>query len=206
MGALGQFGIPPSTVAQLLVGLASPNLPGATTPVAVVVPAENDLGPGAAPELLLTYRNFGRVSFFGADISTQYLVTDNLNIFANLSWTSDNFFTAEDIGEENPDLVVSLNAPKVKTRLGFSARTPGGFSFGAAGRYTDGFPVRSGPYVGEVESFFLLDANVGYDFFRYAPGLRFDVTVQNLLDENHREFIGAPRLGRMALARLTYSL
>lgn len=206
MGALSQFGLPPELVAQLLVGLASDNLPSATTPVAVVIPQENDLGPGAPPELLLSYRNFGQVSFFGADISTLFMATDNLDIFANLSWTSDNFFTADDLGEENPDLVVSLNAPKIKGRLGFNARTSPGISFGAAARYTDGYPVRSGPYVGEVDSFFLLDLNLGYDFRQYAPGLRFDVTVQNVLDENHREFIGAPRLGRMALARLTYTL
>jgi outer membrane receptor for ferrienterochelin and colicins len=206
MGALNQFGLPPQMVAQLLVGLAGPNLPSATTPVAVVIPAENDLGPGSSPELMLSYRNFGRVSYFGSDIAAQYVATDNLNFFGNLSWTSDNFFTADELGEDNPDLVVSLNAPKIKARLGFSARTAGGFLFGAAGRYTDGFPVRSGPYVGEVDSFFLLDANVGFDFHRHAPGLRFDVTVQNVLNEDQREFVGAPRLGRMALARLTYTL
>jgi outer membrane receptor for ferrienterochelin and colicins len=91
MGALAQFGLPAEVVAQLLVGLAAPNLPGATTPVAIVVPAENDLGAGSAPELMMSYRNFGRVSFFGADVSTQFLATDNLNIFANLctraGWT-----------------------------------------------------------------------------------------------------------------------
>jgi iron complex outermembrane receptor protein len=39
-----------------------------------------------------------------------------------------------------------------------------------------------------------------------VPGLRLDVTVQNALDNDHRQFIGAPKIGRLAIARLTYRL
>jgi len=75
-----------------------------------------------------------------------------------------------------------------------------------SGRYTEGFPVQSGSYVGDIDSYFLLDAGAGYAFDRVAPGLRLDVTVQNVLNNEHREFIGAPRIGRFAMARLTYTL
>ena len=48
--------------------------------------------------------------------------------------------------------------------------------------------------------------NVGYDLGRYAAGMRFDIAVTNLLDNEHREFIGAPEIGRMAMARISYTL
>jgi outer membrane receptor for ferrienterochelin and colicins len=65
--------------------------------------------------------------------------------------------------------------------------------------------VESGPYVGDVESYFLMDVGVGYDFGRSVAGLRVDMTVQNVLDNVHREFYGAARIGRMGIARLTYT-
>ena len=39
-----------------------------------------------------------------------------------------------------------------------------------------------------------------------APGLRIDVVAQNVLGEEHREYIGSPMLGRLITARLTYTI
>lgn len=80
------------------------------------------------------------------------------------------------------------------------------FSVSASGRYTDAFEIRSGPYVGLLESYFQADVGFGYDFDSYVRGMRIDVGVSNVLDDDHREFIGAPRLGRMAIARVTYNV
>jgi len=99
-----------------------------------------------------------------------------------------------------------LNAPKFKTKFGFRYSRPLGASFNVAGRYIQGFPVLSGPFIGTVDDYFLLDIGAGYDLGKYAAGLRLDFTIQNLFDNDHREFIGAPKIGRMALARLTYSI
>jgi iron complex outermembrane receptor protein len=62
------------------------------------------------------------------------------------------------------------------------------------------------PDVGGLDNYFLLDLSAGYDLNAFSPGLRIDVTLQNVLNNKHREFIGAPELGRLALARLTYTL
>ena len=45
------------------------------------------------------YKNFGEIEFYGADISTEYAATDNISLFANYSWLSQNFFEKTDIGE-----------------------------------------------------------------------------------------------------------
>ncbi len=205
-GTLALFGVSPEAAAGLIVGLAGDALPSASTPVAIVQPRENNAGPGNTPELMLTLRNFGKVSFYGADIAFQYLANDQLSVFGNLSLVSDDFFDDEELEEDGTGLELALNAPALKGSAGFRYTLDSGLTFNAAGRYTDGFPVRSGPYAGDVDSYFLLDLGVGYDLNDVAPGLRVDFSVSNVLDEFHREFVGAPEMGRMGMGRLTYTI
>ncbi len=205
-GTLALFGVSPEAAAGLIIGLAGDALPSASTPVAIVQPSENNAGPGNTPELMLTYRNFGKVSFYGADIAFQYLASDQLSLFGNLSLVSDDFFDDEELEEDGNDLELALNAPALKGSAGFRYTMESGLSINAAGRYTDGFPVRSGPYSGDVESYFLLDVGVGYDLGDVAPGLRVDFSISNVLDKFHREFVGAPQMGRMGMGRLTYTI
>lgn len=202
---LAQLGATPEQIAQLLVGLAQPNLPAAGTPFAIVAPNENAPQPGQTPELMLAYRNFGNIDLWGFDLALQVLVTDRWTFFGNLSVVSDDFFDNEELDEPGTNLSLALNAPTYKSKLGFNYSVPFGISFNAAGRYVKGFPVLSGPYVGDLDNYFLLDIGGGYDLGRYAPGLRFDLLIQNILDNDHREFIGAPKIGRLAMARLSYS-
>lgn len=214
---LQQAGLPPDQVAALLAGLVGGAL--ANTPAAVVQPDQPVLPTDNQNEVgaLISYRNFGTVTYYGVDVALEVRATDRLRLFGNASFVSDDFFDNEELDEENADLALALNAPKTKAKGGFSYSVPRGLSFNASARYTEGFPVLSGPYVGGlpapygtgeggVEDHFLLDVGVGYDFEKYVPGLRLNVTVQNALDNEHRQFIGATQLGRLALARLTYSL
>lgn len=203
--ALEQQGIPPSALAGLIMHLADDRLPSPNTPVALVQPMENNAGAGQMPELMMTYRNFGRVAFYGLEAATQVELTDRASVHGALAYVSDDFFDHEELGEEDADLFVSLNAPTLRTGLGVYYRIPNGPSFSLGGRYTEEFAVRSGPYNGVVDDAFLLDVGAGYDFGRHVPGLRLDLTVQNLLDHQHREFIGAPKMGRLGLARFSYS-
>ncbi len=206
LAALGQTGITPATVAQVLGGLVGGSL--ADSPVAVIQSDQEVLAPGTVNSVggFAAYRNFGNINYWGIDASLQILANDNLSLFANLSLVSDDFFDNTELDEENIDLQLALNAPTFKTKVGGAYRLPGGLSLNASARYTEGFPVRSGSdYIGEVDSYFLVDLGAGYNFENSVPGLRLDFTIQNLLNNEHREFIGAPQLGRMGLARLTYT-
>ena len=192
--------------AGLVASLAGAGL--ADTPVAFVQPDQQVL-PTDDPNTvagLLSYRNFGNISYWGLDASMQILATNQLNLFGNLSVVSDDFFDNEELDETDTALSLALNAPAFKFKGGFSYRQFQGFSVNAAVRYVEGFPVRSGPYVGAVEPYTLLDVGAGYDFSQMLPGLRLDVTVQNVLNDDHREFVGAPKLGRIAMGRLTYTI
>jgi iron complex outermembrane receptor protein len=204
-GALQQAGLTPQQVSQIIVGFAQTSLPRPTTPVAIVAPTENSLGVGKAPELLLAYRNFGNINFYGVDASVQVMATNRLNFFGNVSFVSDDFFDNEELDEAGTSLSLALNAPKFKGKAGFSYSVPLGFNFNAAYRHVKGFPVDSGTYEGDVEDYDLVDMGAGYDLGRYAPGMSIDVMVQNVLDNEHREFVGAPKIGRLALARLNYT-
>lgn len=204
LGGLQQAGLSPAQVAQILGGLVGGSL--ATTPVAAVQPDQEVLNGSSNVGGFLSYRNFGEVDFYGVDVAMQYLATSSLTLFGNVSYVTDDFFDSKELGEEEGSgLAVALNATQFKTKAGFSYNAPRSFSFNASGRYVEGFPVRSGPYVGDVESYFLLDLGAGYDLGSLTPGARVDLLVQNVLDNEHREFVGAPQLGRMALLRASYT-
>ena len=171
----------------------------AQLPLGTVVPDGQE-----TPDLVLTYRNFGDVSFWGADFAGQFLVTDRFSLTGGLSLVSKDCFDANDDGTVdcggNQD--IALNAPKQKGSLGArftDARS--GLSLEGRARFTAGFPVNSGVYVGEIEGYAVFDANLDYQLPFY-PGASFGVTASNLFNNEHREFIGAPEIGRLVLTRL----
>ena len=189
--------------AALLVMVAGDDLPDASTPVGIVQPKENHAVAGNYPELLLVYPNFGHIRYFGADIALQALLSESMALFANLSWVSDDYFDHTETGEDLETSVLALNAPRIKLKLGGSWRMRNGLSITASGRYVEGFPMISGQYIGDVEPYFLIDLGVGY---RIGGGLRADLNVSNVTDHVHREFIGAPKIGRAGTLRLRYDL
>lgn len=205
-GTLGAFGVSAAAAAGLVVQLAGSGLPSASTPVAIVQPVENNGGPGTVPEIMLTYRNFGQINFYGSDIAFQYQASNSLSMFGNLSVVSDDYFDDEETDSPGTGLEVSLNSPSLKGTAGFKYKFENGLSVNAAGRYTDGFPVLSGPYEGDVPSYMLVDIGAGYDLQRFTQGLRVDLGISNVTDNFHREFVGAPQMGRMAIARITYDM
>ncbi|MXW13808.1 MAG: TonB-dependent receptor plug domain-containing protein [Rhodothermaceae bacterium] len=199
---LGLFGLSAEQAAQLLVDVAGGSLPTAETPIAIVQPNENNPGIGQVPEMMLSYPNFGDISYYGMDVSLQVIVSHALSLFGNMSWVSDDFFDHTELNEELEDKVLALNAPSFKFKLGGQYEHRSGFSVNASGRYVKGFPVVSGPYIGDVPSYFVLDIGAGYEI---NSVLRADIGINNATNSNHREFVGSPRLGRLASARLTYT-
>ena len=203
---LAQTGIDANTAVSILAGLVG----GAfnDTQIASIQPDQSILPDGTTNTVggFLGYRNFGNINYWGIDASFQYLASSELTLFGNMSVVSDDFFDNEELDETNTDLSLALNAPTFKVKMGGSYRLDSGLSLSASGRYTEGFPVLSGPYVGNVDSYFLVDLGAGYDFQNSVPGLRIDFSLQNVLNNEHREFVGAPQLGRMGLLRLTYSI
>lgn len=170
----------------------------AATGIPVATVGLDDVRTGS--DIILTYRNFGDVSLWGLDLSAELLATDRLTLAASYSLTTDNFFPSAKAGEAD----LALNAPRHKGTLGIVYRLPArDFSAGLRGRFVGPFRMVDGVWVGDVKGFGVVDVEVGAGVPGLAGG-RLTLTVQNVGDRRHAEFVGAPVLGRLFLSRLHY--
>ena len=171
----------------------------AQLPLGTVVPDQVD-----SPDLLVTYRNFGEVDFWGADLSAQILASDRVRINASYSFQSDECFDFNDDGSCSSSDDIALNAPNHKGSVGFVFDDQAnGLSFGGRMRMSTAFPMNSGVYIGDVDGYSVLDASIGYRL-PFQPRTHVSLTANNVLNNLHREFVGAPEIGRMLLARVRY--
>ncbi|NUM75219.1 TonB-dependent receptor [candidate division KSB1 bacterium] len=161
--------------------------------------------------IILTYRNFGDISLNGMDMNLTYYASPKWVFAGNYSFVTKNGFNLfkkpNRVVYRNLDGVadIALNAPGNKATLSIQYRAPKrGYDVELRGRYVEGFPMDSGAFVGEVQTYSVFDFNFGYDL-PFAAGTRWSVNVQNILDKEHKEFVGAPVLGRLILSRLTYT-
>ena len=189
--------------AETLVNIAGADLPDNETPIAIVQPNENNEGVGNFPELMLTFPNFGDIRYFGMDVSTQIIASEKLMFFGNASWVSDDYFDHTEINEESEDLELALNAPGFKLRLEVNTNERMAFlSWHRDGLQRD-FLLFLVNMWGMCRCYTVLDIGIGYAI--HKAGFRADLGINNLFNNNHREFVGAPRLGRIATIRLTYT-
>jgi iron complex outermembrane receptor protein len=181
-------------VTQLTTALAQ-------VPVGTIVPDQVD-----QPDVLLAYRNFGDVDLWGADISTEFLFNDAWSLKGSASWVNTECFDFDEVPGCAGLLDVSLNAPQRKGSLGVRYRDAAhDFTAEVQGRFIAGFPMNTGVFIGRVPGYGLVDANVEVAI-PWVAGASASLTAYNLLDRVHREFVGAPELGRLVLARLTYQI
>ncbi|MDB4949843.1 MAG: hypothetical protein JWM27_2492 [Gemmatimonadetes bacterium] len=196
--------------AQALAAQLAPGL--ASVPVGAISAPGVDAN-GA--QLLVTYQNVDEsLDFWGSDLSATALV-GRFSLGVAGSFVNKDRFQTQSVG------LVTLNAPKWKGSLtaGFRDETQG-VNAEARLRYTAGFPVSSGVYVGTrcldpsstnpliedcVKAYSLVDLGLGYRIPR-SRGLSLQMNVQNALNEKYRSFPGAPNIGRMAILRLKWEM
>lgn len=190
-------GIPAAVAQQLATAIATT---AAKVPLGTVAPDQR-----SDSDLILTYRNFGDVNLWGADLGFQFLASDKVSFTGSFSYVSDECFDFNNDGSCTSSADVALNAPRTKGSLGarFDDKVSG-FSIEGRVRYSEGFPMNSGVFIGQVNSYTVVDANMAYSL-PWASGARIALTATNLFDNMHQEFIGAPRLGRLVLAQLQYN-
>ncbi|MCI0698518.1 TonB-dependent receptor [candidate division KSB1 bacterium] len=184
----------------------------AALPVGVIAPEQNQDSPTKDTDIIFTYRNFGEVTVNGMDLSLFYNATANWAFGMNYSFVAKNGFTVfkrpnrvifRNVDNTGND--IALNAPGNKIGLSIQYRAPKrGYDVELRGRYIEGFPQDSGVYLGEVQTYTVFDFNFGYDL-PFSKGTRWSINALNIFDKKHREFIGAPIMGRLILTRLTQS-
>lgn len=146
-------------------------------------------------DVIMTYANFGDVTVNGLDFAATYYLDNETKIAGTYSWVDKNEYeTAEGI-------IVPLNAPAKKASLSVSTKLFDTFDVNVRYRWQDAFPVNSGVYVGEVDDFAVTDISFGYNLLESS---RIDLSVQNITDNVHNEFVGAPQIGRLAMLRFSH--
>jgi iron complex outermembrane receptor protein len=154
------------------------------------------------PHLMYGYRNFGEVTYYGADLGLNYDLNENVKLFGNYSWVSQNSFTGEDIGEPGSTDRYDLNFSQHRVRLGTSYEPLTGLQAGLSLKYNNEFESTLGVYNGTVDARTLVDMNLGYQL---DNGLFFNLSVDNILGNTYRTFPAMPEIGTQFLATARYT-
>jgi outer membrane receptor for ferrienterochelin and colicins len=199
---LTQLGLPAQQVQQLATGLTQSL---ARVPMGVVSPNEAF----ERNAVMLTYRNFGEINYFGMDFNFEYLLNDRYSLSGNYSYVSKDKWLELD---DNPDFNIFLNAPQNKFALGMRYdNRKSGLDYGVKFRYIDGFPIQSGIYSTYnattgvhdlIDSYYSLDVNMGYNF---TKSIRGSFNVNNLTNNKKPQFAGTPDIGLFAVGGVSVS-
>ena len=147
------------------------------------------------------YRTFEAFDYWGTDIGLNYFINNDLSLFANYSWTSDNIFNPQIVGVDGTEQT-TISQPTNRYRLGFNFTPEYGFRANMAFQHDPTFPVFLGQYSGDTDEKNLVDAGIAY---KWENGLQLGLTAQNLFDSEYRTYPNFPTIGRRVLGTLTYT-
>ncbi|HSH74307.1 MAG TPA: TonB-dependent receptor, partial [Longimicrobiales bacterium] len=184
----------------------------AQIPLGVV--ASSEVAGSRTPELIVTYRNVGDISLWGADLGFEAFLTDNWTLTGSYSWVEDDYFEIED-GDP-----IALNAPKHKGSAGLAYRNlRQGFTGAGRVRFNSEFPAESAGFVGTtcvtglpvglfdeecVESSAVVDVNFAYKV--PTTDATVQLVVNNVFNTAYRSFVGVPTVGRFGMLSVKYDL
>ncbi|MBN1448277.1 MAG: TonB-dependent receptor [Bacteroidetes bacterium] len=165
----------------------------AQVPIGTVTPEQS----GDRTEVLMAPVNAGRVEYWGSDLSLRAGLLANLNVAATYSYISTVYF--DDVAGRGP---LSLNVPQHKASFSLQYTEP---STGVQGnvryRFVDGYRIRSGIYEGTIDPYGLIDLGVRVPLpLPLRPN--FVLSVRNLLNHEHVEYIGGASIGRLMTGQL----
>ena len=163
---------------------------------------ESDQAPeGGEPSIMMGYKNFGKVNYWGFETGMKWIANDNLSLYGNYSAVSQTTFEKEDLGDLTQTGTWSLNhaAHRVKAGMEYDS---GKFNFGMAYKYDGGFEANMGAfYSGKVDSRNLVDANLGFDINKKTS---VGLNIINLMDTEYSIFPNMAQLGRQVILSLKH--
>lgn len=126
--------------------------------------------------------------YTGFDVAAAYRLTEMLSVATSYSFADHRV----------------RNAPRNKGSISVRYRNDDhGVNAEMRYRAVDGFRHDEGVYVGYIPAYHLVDVLVGYQI-QAIPGSRITLAIANALDHRHRQFVGAPLLGRTATLTIGY--
>lgn len=150
------------------------------------------------------YRKFNdkRRTHWGMDVSAEYFANENVSVWANASYVSQNVWIPGESNDDGLPFSSYLNSPQLKYRAGIKYsknRVQGSLSY----QYDDEFESNQGDFFGTVQEKNLFDANIGY---KLDNGMRFEITGANIFDFKYRAFPNMPIIGRRIIGKITFDL
>jgi iron complex outermembrane receptor protein len=200
------------------IGVGMAGVSGATSlentgvPLATVVPTNSALT--ERPDIFLTYRNFGEIDFWGADLALDYVLGNHWAFSGSYSYVNKDYFPGA--ASDRP-ADVALNASKSKGTFTVAYHDePGGWSAEGRFRAVKGFPVNSGVYVSApdpgtpgkllpIDSYGVIDVQGTWRPPVGARNMLVSLNVQNLFNKHYATFVGVPNLGRFLLTKVSYT-
>ena len=190
-------GVSSGTIAELV----------AAAPVNSRMVSDQHVEVGAFNAISSGFRNYeGKANMFGIDLSIKYSYDNGLSPFLNYSWINDVVFDTEELGERpETGRQYWLNTSPSRVRFGLNkiVTKETGFYGNITGRYDAGFFATEGSWSGDVASYFMVDASVGYQF---SNGINIGISGTNLTDVAYRALPRIPAQGRLVFLNITYDL
>ena len=148
------------------------------------------------------YRRFDGAtrSHVGADLAMEYFLNDDVTLWLNTSWVSQNEWIPGESNDDGLPFSSYLNSPKMKYRAGLQYskdKVRGAIAY----QHDDAFYANQGLFSGDVQEKNLFDVNVGYSV---SENLKLDLSATNVLDQKYRAFPNMPVIGRRTVLKLTF--
>jgi outer membrane receptor for ferrienterochelin and colicins len=152
------------------------------------------------PNVMLGYKNYGKVNYWGFEGGLKWRATDNLTLYGNYSTVSQTVFEKDDLGSLLETGSWHLNHSKNRVKAGFAYDNGRKWNMGVGYKYDGGFEASMGNfYSGTVESRNIVDANLGYDI---NAKTKLSMNIVNLMDEAYSMLPNMPTLGRQVMFSL----
>ena len=150
-------------------------------------------------EITLTTLNFGKLAVIGLALGANAYLTPKLTLRGNAS-----LIDAGDL-EDSGGMELLFNTPGVIANLGVSVDDLiyRGTSVDLSARYVAEHDFREANFGGTVPAYTVIDLGLGY---RGAGGIDYRISLQNLFDNRHREFLTGPRIGLLSVFEIQYTL
>lgn len=148
------------------------------------------------------YRTFEAYDYTGVDLGLEFYANENLSFYGNYSYISDNIFNPAIKGADGATETTSIAAPQNKVRLGANYTPAKGLRGNLSIQYDESFMALLGQFSGDTGNRTLVDLGLGYKF---NDTITFDISAQNLFDNEYRAYPLFPKIGRRVLVKLTFN-
>lgn len=148
------------------------------------------------------YRTFEAYDYTGVDLGLEFYVNEALSFFGNYSYISDNVFNPAIKGADGATETTSIATPQNKFRLGANYTPAKGIRGNLSIQYDESFMALLGQFSGDTGNRTVVDLGLGYKF---NDTITFDISAQNLLNNEYRAYPLFPKIGRRVLAKLTFN-